>query len=433
MNQLDDFEKYLRDQLKGHAEPDPLMWRRLTDVIGRVEPWYTKAAFKYALTAIFAMTIGAVSTYMLIDQNTPSSKDSAQTSTLKQNSEEQTRKATLQPILHSNLANQQFQPSNTQTIGSNKLDSYLDAQDLSLEGNDLRIAQTATVAQDAEIQLSDAVADNSLTTAGLPPLIPGQINKSLQTLQQMQLAVPGAQRFGISIASGQLQQTLPTFNYQLGPDGHHSAQNTLTASPLVQFQFQVYKNWHVNLGAQLQKQTLTENFTQADIYSYDEKEHFLFPYIYGFRQISDEELHEGPWPFGPNPPGGGEISHVKASFASTLQMQRIYIPLTLSFHQNFGRFEAQFHAGLSLLFNYNTQNTLNIPGYGTSTLQIQTPPNKFQTMAQSQLRFMYNANRHLGVFIQPQISAGLTKENYLHANALRAQTRSLAAGLSWKF
>ena len=183
----------------------------------------------------------------------------------------------------------------------------------------------------------------------------------------------------------------------------------------------------------MQKQTLTENFTQTDVYSYDEKEHFLFPYIYGFRQISDEELHEGPWPFGPNPPGGAEVSHVKASFASTLQTQRLQIPLSLSFHQNFGPFEAQFYTGLALQFNYNTQNTLSIPGYGTSTLLIQTPPNRFQTLAQSQVRLMYNANRHLGVFIAPQISASLSKEKYLHTSAARPQTRSIAAGLTWKF
>ena len=68
MNKLDDFEKYLRDQLKGHAEPEPLMWNRLNDALGRVQPWYARSAFKYAFTAIGAMVFGAVSSYLYLDQ-----------------------------------------------------------------------------------------------------------------------------------------------------------------------------------------------------------------------------------------------------------------------------------------------------------------------------------------------------------------------------
>lgn len=425
MNQLDDFEKYLRDQLKGHAEPDPLMWKRLTDVIGRVEPWYAKALFKHALTAFVAMTIGAISTYMIMDQNKIVQKVSAHTKNLKQNSEHSALKPK-QPLAQSHLSSGLIQLSTGQLIQSKETYPLIEAI---APAN----SQTASDSQDANVHLAAAMNDNTLTTAELLPLKPGQITKPLQTLQQMRRAVPGVRRVGLSIASGHLQQTLPTFNYQLGPDGQHSAQNALAASPLLQFQFQIHKNWHLNLGVQFQKQTLTEHFTNTDIFSYDDKEHFLFPYLYGYRQISDEELHEGPWPFGPNPPGGGEVSHVKASFSSTLQTQRIYIPFTLSFHQNLGPFEAQLHTGLALLFNYNAQNTLRIPGYGTSTLQLSALPNRLQTFAQSQLRFTYNANRHLGVFIQPQISAGLIKEQYLHTYALRAQTSSFAAGLSWKF
>jgi hypothetical protein len=69
MKQLDDFEKYLRDQLKGHVEPEPLMWNRLTDAIGRATPWYTRSAFKYAFTAIGAMVFGAVSSYVYLEQH----------------------------------------------------------------------------------------------------------------------------------------------------------------------------------------------------------------------------------------------------------------------------------------------------------------------------------------------------------------------------
>ena len=414
MNQLDDFEKYLRDQLKGHAEPDPLMWKRLTDAIGRVEPWYAKALFKHALTALVAMTIGALSTYTIMDQNKTAQKLSAHTKNLKQNSEHSALKPT-QPLAQSHLSSGLVQLATGQNIHSNEVYPLIEA-------NAPANSQTASDSEDANVHLAATINDNFLTTAELLPLKPGQITKPLQTLQQIERAVPGARRVGMSIASG-----------QLGPDGQHSAQNALAASPLLQFQFQVHKNWHLNLGVQFQKQTLTEHFTNTDVFSYDDKEHFLFPYMYGYRQISDEELQEGPWPFGPNPPGGEEVSHVKASFSSTLQAQRIYIPFTLSFHKNLGPFEAQLHTGLALLYNYNAQNTLRIPGYGTSTLQLPALPNKLQTYAQSQLRFTYNANRHLGVFIQPQISAGLIKEKYLHTNALRAQTRSFAAGLSWKF
>ncbi len=68
MKQLDDFEKYLRDQLKGHVEPEPLMWQRLTDALGRVQPWYARSAFKYALTAFGSLLVGVITTYTYLEQ-----------------------------------------------------------------------------------------------------------------------------------------------------------------------------------------------------------------------------------------------------------------------------------------------------------------------------------------------------------------------------
>ena len=81
MNQLDDFEKYLRDQLKGHVQPEPLMWKRLNDVLGYVQPWYARSAFKYVLTACGAMIFGAISTYLYMEKQSSPSLQQTSTST----------------------------------------------------------------------------------------------------------------------------------------------------------------------------------------------------------------------------------------------------------------------------------------------------------------------------------------------------------------
>ncbi|MEY3591909.1 MAG: hypothetical protein RLZZ38_878, partial [Bacteroidota bacterium] len=74
MQELDAFEKYLKEQLKGHKAPQELMWKRLHDVIGKPKVWYAKSIYKYALTAITAAGIGAGSTFFFMNQQKENSK-----------------------------------------------------------------------------------------------------------------------------------------------------------------------------------------------------------------------------------------------------------------------------------------------------------------------------------------------------------------------
>jgi hypothetical protein len=204
-------------------------------------------------------------------------------------------------------------------------------------------------------------------------------------------------------------------------------------SPFLAVQARVYKNWHLQAGLQLLQTTLEEHFYHTDVFSYDDKEHYLFPYLYGFRQVSDEELHEGPWPYGPNIPVGPEISKVKADYSSVVHQQRVVLPLTLSYHQQFGPFEAQLHAGFAFSFATKTSQTLVVPGYLPSSIYLHSQNGRLQTFAQSQVRLSYKANSHLSVFVEPQLRSSIQQQNLAHASTYRSNSKALFAGLSWNF
>ncbi len=459
MKQLDDFEKYLRDQLKGHTEPDPLMWKRLSDALGRVQPWYARNAFKYALTAFGSLLIGVITTYTYLEnKNKVATHPIAQHSSgrdFKNNSVGVTQKqqtASLNSldinlksnndlILRSKIkVDQDTSPITKQYLFQKE--EYADNRNEILKLAEIRDLATrvaiTTVQSDEAVKATNtneaikAIQDFNLDIA-LSTLIPKRIEQQFSSLQDRSAFIPNSSPISLSVATGQSFSKLPAFNYQLGAEGAQHADLMLQQSPLFQLQVHLYKNWHFNTGIQYLNTTINEQFEQTKVFSYDEKEHYLFPYIYGFRQISDEELQEGPWPFGPNPPGGGDVSHVKANYQSEVRSQHIIIPLTLSYHQQFGVFEAQLHAGVGLNFPYRTSQTLHIPGYAPSTIYIQHPMGQIQAMAQSQLRLSYLANRHLSVFIEPQIRSAFQVQNELHTLPYRNNTKAIYAGLSWKF
>ena len=448
MKQLDDFEKYLRDQLKGHVEPEPLMWQRLTDALGRVQPWYARSAFKYALTAFGSLLVGVITTYTYLEQ-----KNDAQINSSVRDSKSKTVEVTqkLQTAavnsLHTNLksnndlillskikveqdtslVNKRYPLQKEAYSGDvNEIQNQTEIRDL--------ITRPAVIPLEALVTYNDVEAIQEIVTdRALTPLVPQRIKQQFSSLQERAAFIPNSNPFSLSAASGQSFSKLPAFNYQLGAEGVQRADLLLQQSPLFQVQVHLYKNWNLNTGFQYLNTTINERFEQTKVFSYDEKEHYLFPYIYGFRQISDEELQEGPWPFGPNPPGGGDVSHVKANYQSEVRSQYIIVPLTLSYHQQFGVFEAQLHAGVALNFPYRTSQTLHVPGYAPSTIFIKHPFGQFQAMAQSQLRLSYLANRHLSVFIEPQIRSAFQVQNQLHTLPYRNNTKAIYAGLSWKF
>jgi hypothetical protein len=204
-------------------------------------------------------------------------------------------------------------------------------------------------------------------------------------------------------------------------------------SPQLLVQARVYKNWHIQTGVQFLQSELTEHFYHANVFSYDEKEHYLFPYLYGFRQVSDEELNEGPWPFGPNQPGGPEISHVKADYTSVIRKQQFILPLTIGYLYQFGHFAAQINAGMALCFDSKTSQSLRIPGYFPSTVYFKAANGQLQTFVQGQLRLSYKANQHFSIYIEPQLRTSFQQQYLVHAAPYRTNTKALFAGLSWNF
>jgi hypothetical protein len=432
MNKLDDFEKYLRDQLKGHAEPETLMWNRLNDAIGRVQPWYARSAFKYAFTAIGAMVFGAVSSYLYLDQQDPQTAQTQKSAQI-----QKTTQSTLDKLVKG--SNEQALQGTFATPVSNSSIHFLDPTldqiglaptfhlDEAFLPNNEPMESLNSIPNEAQRQFANPPIDQ------LALLAAGQINIPKQTLQNHPQVVPLAGRFELSLATGNTWSNLPNFDYHLGPQGMQHAGYRQQQSPLLAVQARVYKNWHLQAGAQLLQTTLEEHFYHTDVFSYDDEEHYLFPYLYGFRQVSDEELHEGPWPYGPNIPVGPEISKVKADYSSVVNQQKLVLPVTLSYHQQFGPFEAQLHAGLAFSFATKTSQTLVVPGYLPSTIYLQSQNGRLQTFAQSQVRLSYKANRHLSIFVEPQLRSSIRQQNLVHASPYRYNSKAIFAGLSWNF
>lgn len=424
MNQLDDFEKQLRDQLKGHVAPEPLMWSRLTDALSRVKPWYAKSIFKYGLTALTSLTIGAYASYFYFEQ-----KGSAKPQI--NMAQDRTKQQQQQ-----HLSSQQFAQLNIET------NSVLDKQSTPQVSTSAFNSTTRTqledtpqfLAQQLTEQFTEQKAiDSESVWLPIGKIAANKIPIPKTALLQKRSLQSKTSRIGLSIASGTTHSNLPIPTYQFGPLAEHQLSQRSKSSPLLQLQIALLGNWHINIGMQQLSQEYTEHFQKTEVFSYDDKEHFLFPYLYGFRKFSDEELHGGPWPFGPNPPGGSSTSFVLANYTSHIQTNTLYVPLTLSYHKQLGQFEAQLHAGVGLHFGFNNTHTLELPGYLPSTILLDLAALRFNTSLQTQLRLSYFANKHLAVFVEPQFRSAFSKQDFEAVSAFRAQSKGAYAGLSWKF
>ncbi len=434
MKQLDDFEKYLRDQLKGHIEPEPLMWKRLSDALGSVQPWYARSVFKYALTAFGSLLLGVITTYTYLEQkNDVVNKSAVRVSKHKTiGVAQQQQTASVRDEVNELHGNKSKHTEHYSVQNASITSVQKEIQNLDEIRDLLTIPAISNDLADGTVPADEAIQDLKPEMT-LSPLVPQHIKQEFSSIKVRAAIIPNSSRISLSIATGQSFSKLPSFNYQLGTEGTQQAELLWQQNPLFQIQVHLHKNWHFNTGIQYLNSTINERFEQTKVFSYDEKEHYLFPYIYGFRQISDEELQEGPWPFGPNPPGGGDVSHIKANYQSVVRSQHLIVPVTIGYHKQFGVFEAQLHAGLGLNFAYRTNQTLHLPGYAPSTIYIKPPMGQFQVMAQSQLRMSYLANRHLAVFIEPQIRSAFQAQNQLHTLPYRNNTKAIYAGLSWKF
>lgn len=421
MNQLDDFEKQLRDQLKGHVAPEPLMWSRLTDALSNVKPWYAKSIFKYSLTALTSLTIGAYASYFYFEQK---GSAKAQINIAQDRTKQQQLSSTQVPKRNDERMTALDEQSTPQISTS----AFTSTKRILLEDAPPFFAQPLT-----EQFTEQKAIDAESVWLPIGKRVATKIPIPKTALLQKRSLNSHTGRIGLSIASGTTQSSLPIPTYQIGPLAEHQLSQSSKSSPLLQLQIALFTNWHFNIGVQQISQQYTEHFQKTEVFSYDDKEHYLFPYIYGVRKLSDEELHGGPWPFGPNPPGGPSTSFVLANYTSQIQTNTLYVPLTLSYHKQFGLFEAQLHAGVGLQFGYNNTHTLELPGYLPSTILLDEPFLRFNTSLQSQLRLSYLANKHLAVFVEPQFRLAFSKQDFEAVSAFRAQSKGAYAGLSWKF
>lgn len=421
MNQLDDFEKQLRDQLKGHVAPEPLMWSRLTDALSNVKPWYAKSIFKYTLTALTSLTIGAYASYFYFEQK---GSAKAQINIAQDRTKQQQLSSTQVPKRNDERMTALDEQSTPQISTS----AFTSTKKMLLEDAPPFFAQPLT-----EQFTEQNAIDAELVWLPIGKRVATKIPITKTALLQKRSLTSPTGRIGLSIATGTAQSNLPLPSYQIGPLAEHQLSQNSKSSPLLQLQFALFTNWHLNIGVQQISQQYTEHFQKTEVFSYDDKEHYLFPYIYGFRKLSDEELHGGPWPFGPNPPGGPSTTFVLANYTSRIQTNTLYVPLTFSYHKQFGLFEAQFHAGVGLHFGFNNTHTLELPGYLPSTVLLDEPLLRFNTSFQTQLRLSYLANKNLAVFIEPQFRSAFSKQDLGSAATFRPQTKGAYAGLSWKF
>lgn len=431
MNQLDDFEKQLRDQLKGHVAPEPLMWSRLSDALGRVKPWYAKNIFKYGLTAFTSLIVGSYGTFYYLEQQhlKPNTKAAIQQNATKPSNNQVLAKASINNNAYSPLTSANiYLPSSTTTV--------LTESPINTDSTSQTASQNTNLNKtrpDEAIHQALALTTAPIDLSAMPPRAPQLIGQAKSQLQLNKTAPYHSSALTISLSSGKMATNLPSFTYQIGPIAQHQTELTNKISPLLQLQFPIFRNWHLNAGVQQLSSSTTEHFLNTEVFSYDDKEHFLFPYLFGYRKISDEELHGGQWPFGPNPPVGPETSMVLADYSSMVQTNSIYVPVSVSYHKQIGLFEAQLHAGLGMHFGYRNTQTLNLPGYLPSTILLNNDFLNFHTAFQTQVRLNYIANPHLAIFIEPQMRLALRQQKFLTTQAYRPLSSGLYAGISWKF
>ena len=444
MQELDAFEKYLKEQLKGHKAPQELMWKRLHDVIGKPKVWYAKSIYKYALTAITAAGIGAGSTFFFMNQQKENSKVQqrlAQQSkqSLHPQADEAKLSAALLPLQIAEPSSEKellingAQPTSEKVLPINGSEPTSE-KELLIIGSDEPInetIQTTALNNNIDEALAPNVAaeERALQTLRLKPIPVAKQNLKMGLASKNNLS-----RLSIQIASRNALGQLHTPAYNLNNSATFTQRAITQQKPTLQLQYHFPKGWFIGLGLGLQQISLTENFNKTNVYSYDDKEHYLFTYVFGQRKIADEQLENGPWPnFPPNPPFGSDTSHVHTHYESAVRLNFLEVPIQFGYEKRIGNFGLQLSTGLN--FNYITtaQQTLSIPGYSPSQLNITQHLERWSIYQQQSLKFEYFANRHLGIYLEPSYLLQWKGYESQTGQGFKLNLWQLTTGISWKF
>jgi hypothetical protein len=442
MQELDAFEKYLQEKLKGQTAPQELMWKRLNDVISKPKVWYAKSIYKYALTAITAAGIGAGSTFLFMNQKKDNSIVEHSVSSIRQQAIEQKAsnpttlnnalilkdskqlKAATHPLQDTEASSEKKQPFNQSETNSIK--------ETLIYGNENSFNEfiQTTALINGELLASSAVwEEHTLQALSLKP-----IHISKQNLKTGLASKNTPSRFSMQIAGRKASNKLQAPAYVLNNSASYKQHISAQQKPTIQLQYHFPKGWFAGLGIGQQQFSLIENFNKTNVYSFDNKENYLFTYAFGLRQISDEELENGPWPnFPPNPPFGSDTSHVHTNYISEVQLNQIEFPINFGFEKSIGNFGIQFSAGLTCNYITNADQILSIPGYIPSQVNITQGLNRWNLNQEQSVKFEYFANSHLGVFLAPSYIFQWKGFASSAAQGFKVNQWHLNTGISWKF
>lgn len=448
MQELDAFEKYLQEQLKGQAAPQDLMWKRLHDVIGKPKAWYAKSFVKYALTALTAATIGAGSTYVILNNQATGSATPVVSSELSQKTilspeQEKSFASGSLPIekqnlpLVQNLVSKEAKGQNLeQSTLKNKQAQYLDAisKIQNLEQNQLEyLDESNPVINPFHQEAGPDAIQPQTTEASIQYLKPISIQldkKSLIKHPKTPLLRTG---LSLQLSSAKSFNSFQSTPYSLNNSASYTQAVSTQQKPSLQIQYHFPKSWVLGLGIGQQQIQIAEHFYKTNVYSYDDKEHYWFNYAFGQRSISDEELDNGPWPFLPPNPFGSDTSHVHINYQSDVRFNILQIPLSIAYERRFGNFALQLSTGLTLNYIKNATQTLGIPGFAPSTIDITDQLQKWSCYQQQSLRFEYLANKHLGVYLEPSYLMQIQRFKSESGQGVKLNQMQLRTGISWKF
>jgi hypothetical protein len=448
MQELDAFEKYLQEQLKGQAAPQDLMWKRLHDVIGKPKAWYAKSIVKYALTALTAASIGAGSTYVLLNNKATRSEIPEVKSTTSQKTKLSPEQAKtfvsgLVPTEQQNLAPDQYPVSQgaqgrhlEQSTLKNEETQYSEViaknQDLTLGKAD-KLIQTNEIQHHLQQKVESDAPQVTTSENSLQYLTPTSIQLEKKTLVKYPKAPLLFTGLSLQLFNAKSFNSFQSAPYSLNNSASYTQAASMQQKPSLQIQYHFPKSWVLGLGISQQQIQIAEHFYKTNVYSYDDKEHYWFNYAFGQRSISDEELDNGPWPFFPPNPFGSDTSHVHINYQSDVRFNILQIPLSFAYERRFGNFALQLSTGLSLNYIKNATQTLGIPGFAPSTIDITDQLQKWSCYQQQSLRFEYLANKHLGVYLEPSYLVQIQRFKSESGQGVKLNQMQLRTGISWKF
>jgi hypothetical protein len=107
--------------------------------------------------------------------------------------------------------------------------------------------------------------------------------------------------------------------------------------------------------------------------------------------------------------------------------------LSFAYERRFGNFALQLSTGLTLNYIKNATQTLGIPGFTPSTIDIAHQLQKWSWYQQQSLRFEYLANKHLGVYLEPSYLVQMQRFKSESGQGVKLNQMQLRTGISWKF